>query len=153
MTIRSFGALLARLPGWPSGRFAGRLFHRRFLRCTIRLGCPWRGFRRFFLCLACCRCGRRRLFPEQRIEPAVCVATLALAGLGWLVWLPGEWLIFRRHGGIIPAWIWLTVYVLILAIGFWWRWQSGRWKQVDLIEREVPLIPTRTGAEGLVVSD
>ena len=76
-----------------------------------------------------------------------------MLALGWLMWLPGEWLIFHRHGGIISAWIWLTVYVLFLAIGFWWRWQSGRWKQIDLIAREVPLIPTRTGAEGLVVSD
>ncbi|MEI8243700.1 MAG: MATE family efflux transporter, partial [bacterium] len=73
--------------------------------------------------------------------------------LGWLVWLPGEWLIFRNHGGIMTAWIWLTVYVLVLAAGFWWRWQSGRWKRFDLLEREVPVIPTRTGAEGLAVVD
>ncbi len=74
--------------------------------------------------------------------------------LGWLVWLPGEWLIFHRQAGIIPAWIWLTVYVLILAVGFWWRWQSGRWQKVDMIGRgEMPLPPNRTGAEGLVVVD
>ena len=73
--------------------------------------------------------------------------------LGWLVWIPGEVLIFRQHGGIIAAWVWLTVYVLVLAVGFWWRWQSGRWKNIDMIERETPLMPTRPGAEGLVVSD
>ena len=73
--------------------------------------------------------------------------------LGWLVWLPGEWLIFHNHGGVMPAWIWLTFYVLILAVGFWWRWQSGRWKNFDLLERDVPVLPTRPGAEGLVVSD
>lgn len=73
--------------------------------------------------------------------------------MGWLVWLPGEWLIFHCHGGVMPAWIWLTFYVLVLAGGFWWRWQSGRWKKFDLLEREVPVLPIRTGAEALVVSD
>ncbi len=73
--------------------------------------------------------------------------------LGWLVWIPGEWLIFHYHYGILAAWSWLTVYVLLLSVGFWRRWQSGKWKNHELIEREVPLIPTRTGAEGLVVAD
>ncbi len=73
--------------------------------------------------------------------------------MGWVVWIPGEILILRRGGGIIAAWIWMTVYVLILAVGFWWRWQSGRWKTIDLIEREVPPVPTRPGAEGLAISE
>lgn len=73
--------------------------------------------------------------------------------LGWLVWLPGEWLIFHRHGGILAAWCWLTVYVLILAAGFWWRWRSGRWKHIDLLAREVPVVPARTGTEGLTLGE
>jgi Na+-driven multidrug efflux pump len=72
---------------------------------------------------------------------------------GWLIWIPSELVILKNGGGIIPAWISLTVYVLILAGGFWWRWQSGRWRKIDLLEREVPLVPTRTGAEGLTVAD
>ena len=72
---------------------------------------------------------------------------------GWLIWIPSELIILKNGGGIIPAWISLTVYVLILASGFWWRWQSGRWRKIDLLEREVPLVPTRTGAEGLTVAD
>lgn len=78
---------------------------------------------------------------------------LYMLALGWFVWLPGEWIIFSRHGGIFAAWIWLTVYVLILAVGFAWRWRSGRWKRFDLIEGEVPVVPTRTGADGLMLAE
>jgi len=72
---------------------------------------------------------------------------------GWLIWIPGEWIIFAHHLGILMAWAWLTLYVIILSAGFWWRWRSGRWKKINLLEREIPLVPTRTGAEGLAVSD
>lgn len=72
---------------------------------------------------------------------------------GWAIWIPGEILILARGWGILAAWLWLTIYVLLLAIGFWWRWHSGRWKHITLLEASVPLMPTRTGAEGLVVSD
>jgi MATE family multidrug resistance protein len=76
-----------------------------------------------------------------------------MLAFGWLIWIPGELILLRRGGGILAAWIWLTVYVLLLAVGFWWRWQSGRWRAVDLLAREVPLMPSRPGAEGLVVVD
>ncbi|MEO5368260.1 MAG: MATE family efflux transporter [Magnetococcus sp. WYHC-3] len=73
--------------------------------------------------------------------------------LGWLVWLPGEWALIHYQCGILAAWAWLAVYVIFLSVGFWRRWQSGKWKNIDLIERETPLLPTRTGTEGLVVPD
>jgi MATE family multidrug resistance protein len=73
---------------------------------------------------------------------------------GWCVWLPGEVLIFWRGGGILAAWLWMTVYVLILAGGFWWRWCSGRWRSISLVGvPAVPQLPTRPGADGLMVSD
>ncbi len=74
--------------------------------------------------------------------------------LAWGVWLSGEALILLVfRGGILAAWIWLTVYVILMAGGFLWRYRSGKWKSIDLIEREVPLQPTRPGAEALVFSD
>lgn len=74
--------------------------------------------------------------------------------LGWLVWLPGEVLIFLRGGGILAAWLWMTIYIFILASGFWWRWHSGRWKSINLIGgRSTPQLPTRPGADGLMVAD
>lgn len=74
--------------------------------------------------------------------------------LAWGVWLGGEILILLVFGGgVLAAWAWLTVYVFLMAAGFIWRYRSGRWKSIDLIEREVPIQPTRPGAEALVVSD
>ena len=74
--------------------------------------------------------------------------------LGWLIWIPGELLILSHGGGILAAWFWLAVYVLFLAVGFWWRWQSGRWKAFSLVEHhETPLVPLRTGAEGLTLPE
>lgn len=78
---------------------------------------------------------------------------LYMLGMGWLVWLPAEYVVLSRGGTILQAWAVMTVYVLILAAGFWWRWQSGRWRKIDLLERETPLIPSRPGAEGLILSD
>jgi MATE family multidrug resistance protein len=72
---------------------------------------------------------------------------------GWLVWIPGEWVIFHFGWGILAAWLWMTIYVFCLAAGFWWRWRSGRWQRVDLLARELPAFPTRTGTEGLAVGD
>jgi MATE family multidrug resistance protein len=69
---------------------------------------------------------------------------------GWCVWLPAEIAILLRGGGILAAWICLTVYVFILAAGFWWRWQSGRWKPIDLLGRTPPQLPVRPGADGLM---
>ena len=70
--------------------------------------------------------------------------------LGWAVWLPGEWLIFHRHGGILPAWIWLTVYVLFLSVGFWWRWESGRNADGSNAHKECRCPRTDTAIPGLL---
>ncbi len=72
---------------------------------------------------------------------------------GWLVWIPGEWVVFHYGLGIQAAWLWLTVYVWCLAVGFWWRWRSGRWQRIDLLARELPALPTRTGTEGLTIAE
>jgi hypothetical protein len=70
------------------------------------------------------------------------------------VWLPGEAVILARGGGILAAWLWMTVYVFILAGGFWWRWRSGRWRTIRLIGAAAPPpLPTRPGADGLMVAD
>jgi MATE family multidrug resistance protein len=73
--------------------------------------------------------------------------------MGWLLWIPGELLILARGGGILASWAWLTLYVLILSAGFWRRWRRGRWRSIDLLAREPPILPVRPGAEGLALSD
>ena len=74
--------------------------------------------------------------------------------MGWCVWIVGEAALLRFFGGrLFHLWAWLTVYVWILAAGFFWRYRSGAWKKIELIERQTPLQPNRPGAEALVVAE
>jgi len=85
----------------------------------------------------------------------------------WLFWIPGEialavWLSRRSAsgplpdwmgGGITPLWGWLTVYVIVLSVGFWGRFRSGRWKHIRLIEPAPIPRPPRTGAEAPMMAE
>jgi len=53
---------------------------------------------------------------------------------GWLVFVPGTLFLLHRGAGIIGLWMWLAVYVCLLAVGFWWRWRQGCWKTIRVIE-------------------
>jgi hypothetical protein len=55
------------------------------------------------------------------------------------------------YGGIVPIWLWMTAFVLFLAIGFIWRFRSGRWKSIVLIEPISIRLPPRIGADALTV--
>ena len=59
---------------------------------------------------------------------------------GWLCLVPGALLLLRWGHGILELWSWLAAYVCVLAAGFWWRWHTGRWRGIRLIEH-------REGAE------
>lgn len=72
--------------------------------------------------------------------------------MAWGLWMVGEVVILRvLRLGILPAWAWLMFYVIVMAVGFLWRYRSGRWKTLELLDRQTPLQPTRPGAEALVV--
>lgn len=74
--------------------------------------------------------------------------------MAWGVWITGELVIFfvlRR--GIVAAWCWLMVYVILMAAGFLWRYRSGRWKSIELLERQSTLQPPHGGAEAMIVGD
>ncbi len=52
----------------------------------------------------------------------------------WLVWIPGELVILLwLDAGLIAAWLWMTVFVFLLAGIFWLRFQRGRWKSIEMI--------------------
>jgi hypothetical protein len=42
--------------------------------------------------------------------------------------------LLRLGTGIIGLWVWLALYVCLLAVGFWWRWRQGAWKAIRVIE-------------------
>jgi multidrug resistance protein, MATE family len=76
---------------------------------------------------------------------------LYMVAVAWFLWLPGELLILHHGGGILAAWFWMMLYVIILSVGFIWRWRRGRWKSIELIERPViPLPLPHEGAEALL---
>jgi multidrug resistance protein, MATE family len=55
----------------------------------------------------------------------------------WLVWMPGEVvLILWLDAGLIAAWLWMTVFVFLLAGVFWVRFRRGRWKGIEMIRRD-----------------
>ena len=57
----------------------------------------------------------------------------------WLVWIPGEAaLILWLDAGLMPAWIWMTVFIFLIAGGFWLRFKRGKWKHIEMIRHEPP---------------
>lgn len=62
---------------------------------------------------------------------------------GWCLLIPGTILLLYFDCGIIALWLWLAVYILFITAGTFWRWRSGRWKMIQVIESEVvdPLLP------------
>lgn len=74
--------------------------------------------------------------------------------MGWGVWIVGEAIILLVLDLSIKwAWAWLAIYVFLMALGFLARYRSGRWKTIELLDRQTPLQPNRPGAEALVVAD
>ena len=52
----------------------------------------------------------------------------------WGVLVPGTLVLLHFGSGILGLWVWLAVYVCVLAIGFWRRWQQGHWQHIRVIE-------------------
>ena len=77
---------------------------------------------------------------------SVAAAWLVLAGgqLVLVVWL---------HAGIVTAWLWTALYILILALGYLWRFQSGTWKQIRLIAPGAAAMSQGPGAEALLATE
>ena len=56
--------------------------------------------------------------------------------LNWGAWIPGTWWLLRALPGgkpLLPVWIWMMLYVLVFAGGFWLRFRRGRWKRIKMI--------------------
>jgi MATE family multidrug resistance protein len=61
-------------------------------------------------------------------------ARLAIA---WLVFVPGAYLLVTVRGGGPPAVMWCVVfYLACLAAALGWRFRSGAWRRIHLIEEE-----------------
>ncbi|MCP5065495.1 MAG: MATE family efflux transporter, partial [bacterium] len=53
--------------------------------------------------------------------------------LGWGLQVPLAWLLgVARGGGLHAAWIACTIYIAILSLVLFWRFRSGRWREIDI---------------------
>ena len=55
--------------------------------------------------------------------------------LAWLVFLPGAWISVHLlgHGDVAALW-WVVLYMGLLAIALLWRFSTGRWREIRLVE-------------------
>jgi len=66
----------------------------------------------------------------------------------WGLLVPGQWfVIYHLERGILASWAFLTVVIMIMSAGFLWRFRSGVWTSIEVIEREPPLVPPRSAVE------
>lgn len=68
----------------------------------------------------------------------------------WGFWITGELAILLwLKAGLAAAWIWLTLYIVLLGAGFLWRFRQGRWKTIQVIDRQFPPLPAHAPADAL----
>lgn len=72
--------------------------------------------------------------------------------VAWGFWITGEWLLLVvLERGVLAGWVWLTLYVFVLAAGYMVRFLRGCWKTIRLIETPLQIVPDRPGAEPLAL--
>ncbi|MDR0994025.1 MAG: MATE family efflux transporter [Verrucomicrobiota bacterium] len=53
----------------------------------------------------------------------------------WLIWMPGEFLLVLYFNvGLIPAWVYMTLFTFLFAVGYGLRWRWGCWKRIEMIQ-------------------
>ena len=58
--------------------------------------------------------------------------------LSWLLMVLPTYLTVRLgYGGLYTCWTAATVYILVLGIGFLWRFRAGQWREMSVIETPI----------------
>lgn len=53
--------------------------------------------------------------------------------LAWGFFIPMAWLaIFKLNTGVTGAWATALIYLVVLAVVYFWRFRSGKWKEIKL---------------------
>jgi len=74
--------------------------------------------------------------------------------IAWGVLVVGQMvLVLYLDSGIIISWIWTAFYIMVLATGFFWRFRSGSWRTIEVLERRTPLEPARPAGEAMLIAD
>jgi len=54
--------------------------------------------------------------------------------LAWILWIPGVIYLYAvQNAGIVTLWLFTSLYIAILALVFFLRFRTGRWKRIDLL--------------------
>jgi multidrug resistance protein, MATE family len=64
--------------------------------------------------------------------------SVARSVIAWGIFFPGAWISARVFGGReVVATVWLVIYLALLAGVLWWRFRSGRWREIALTEEVI----------------
>ena len=74
--------------------------------------------------------------------------------MAWGVLVLGQVIIvFVLKQGIIVSWAWTTFYIMIVALGYLWRFMSGRWKNIDMLGPNPTVQGARPCGEALAIGE
>lgn len=60
----------------------------------------------------------------------------------WAFFVPGTWLALNVFDwGVRGAWLWATFYLTLLGGIYFWRFESGHWKDIRLLDFSAPPAP------------
>lgn len=80
----------------------------------------------------------------------VMVFSLALA---WTMLGVGEYIIIEvLKAGIYVAWVWAILYLIVMALGYWIRFKSGKWRKIDLLGKRMSP-PLTTDPQALAATE
>jgi MATE family multidrug resistance protein len=67
---------------------------------------------------------------------------------GWVFFVPPVYLtVSVFHGGLLMAWVWATLYIVLLGLIYSWRFRKGKWKTIDMIGEDRKTVPVPVVAE------
>jgi len=57
--------------------------------------------------------------------------------VAWVFFVPPVYLIIEVfEKGVLMAWGWATLYIILIGSVFCWRFRKGKWKEIDLLGRK-----------------
>lgn len=73
------------------------------------------------------------------------------SAMAWGLLVPVQVLLtLRFQAGVLLSWGWLTLYVMVLSIGFWFRFRGAKWKSIRVVE---PVAPPPITHESVVLPE
>ena len=72
--------------------------------------------------------------------------------LVWPLLVVPTYLAVKFHLGLFVPWAFASLFVIVLAIGFWWRFKGGRWRSMRVIEEAIVEEQTANPAEQSLAS-